>query len=146
MSEYEDVLRAAAIGTVYVSRSTNLIGERRTVSARLVKQMERDGTVKRACSYPDYIILTGGRHYLENAYRERWRKKGADEGSPEDRADKLVSMLKSLKLGSARFVPQEQVVGISLEDWDKLLRTEFRKADGFPLLSTFARLAKKILR
>jgi len=118
LTAYERVLRAAAIGTVYVSRSTNLEGKRKTVSWHLAKRMVMDGTVKRANSSPDFLILTGGRHYLENTYYDR--RDGRNPGSPDSKADELVKVLQKLGLSSAAFVPAEQRVGLSLEDWDRL--------------------------
>lgn len=145
MSEYEDVLRAAACGTVYVSRSTDLSGDRKTVSWRTAKKLRTEGMVKFANTSPDWLILTGGRTYLENSYLDRSiRGKKEDDGSPEAKADRLVSMLRGLGLKSAMFAPKDQIVGMSLENWDRLLMTAFRKPDGFPLLSTLVRLAKKL--
>lgn len=144
-NEYYDVMRAAACGTVYVSRKTDLSGERKTVSSHMARRLRSDGMVQFANVSPDWLILTGGRHALENAYDDRFRSTRVNDGSPENRADQLVSMLKSLRLSSAVFIPENQVVGLSLEDWSKLMKTSFRKPDGFPLLSTFTRLAKKLL-
>lgn len=149
MSEYYDVLRAAACGTVYISRSTDLSGERKTVSSHLARKMRNDGSVKFANTSPDWLILTNGRHILENLYLDRriaisTLGASSDDGSPEAKADKLVSMLRGLGLKSAMFSPKDQIVGMSLENWDRLLMTAFRKPDGFPLLSTLVRLAKKL--
>ena len=120
LTAYDRVVRAAASGTVYISRSTNLDGERKTVSWHLAKKMEMDGTAKRANSFPDFLILTGGRHYLENVYHEHLVKGKRNDGSPDSKADALVHVLKKLGMKSAQFVPEQQVVGLSLEDWDRL--------------------------
>jgi hypothetical protein len=120
LTAYDRVVRAAASGTVYISRSTSLDGERKTVSWHLAKKMEMDGTVKRANSSPDFLILTGGRHYLENVYHEHLVKGKRNDGTPDSKADALVHVLKKLGLKSAQFVSGRQVVGLSLEDWDRL--------------------------
>jgi hypothetical protein len=120
MTAYDRVLRAAAVGPVYVSRSTSLDGERKTVSWHLAKKMEMNGSVKRANTSPDWIFLTGGRHYLENVYREHLTSGGKDENSPDFKADQFVLMLKKLGLRSAIFIPENQTVGLSLHDWYRL--------------------------
>ncbi len=117
MTAYEKVLRAAAVGPVYISRSTRLDLRRKTVSWHLARKMERDGAVKRANMSPDWIFLTGGSHYLENVYFDV-RDRGP--GSPDAQADELVTVLRKLGLDSAKFVPAEQRVGLSIEDWGRL--------------------------
>lgn len=120
MRAYDQVLRAAVVGPVYVSRSTSLDGERKTVSWHLAKKMEMDGSVKRANTFPDRILVTGGRHYLENSYHEHLLAKKKDENSPDFKADDLVHMLRKFGLKSAVFLPENQVIGLSMEDWRKL--------------------------
>ncbi len=121
MKEYEAVLRAAAISMVRVGEETSLSGKEKVVGRKLAEEMILNGVVRETGAKQNNVYITSvGMEVLEETYLEKMKEDLKNPEDPDVKAEVMVLRLKKMGIGTARYDPMRQRIGVSLEEWEEL--------------------------